>query len=390
MRYQRIGIVMLTDTGYMRDVLVGIRQFVRETSQRWIFAMSPHERPDVDGLAQWKPRGIIAFLRNGGTASKLAELGVPIINVGYVLDQPSLPHCGHDNEVIGRCAAQHFQERGFARFAFVGWEGLFYSVARKLAFCAALRTAGRDCEVFEGSFGTSLHRYTGSSSEHAQLCDWLARLEPPVGLLACNDVRASHVLRACQEAQITVPEQIAVLGIGNDESWCSMTHPPLSSVAFGGQSIGYLAARELARAMAGRRPRMTTSVPPLKIVVRQSSDILAIGDPVMAAALHYIREHADQVIGIDDVLTTVPVSRRTLERLFRKTLGCSLASEIRRVHVRRALDLIAATELSTEDVARMSGFSGYKHMWSAVRKATGLTPVEYRHSLRFPLLPKNS
>src|SRR5580692_1051064 len=279
MRYQRIGIVMLTDHGFMRNVLTGIHQFVRETSQRWIFAMSPHERPDVEGLAQWKPRGIIAFLRNGNTASKLAELGAPIINVGYVLDNPSLPHCGHDNEEIGRCAAEHFLQRGFARFAFVGWEGLFYSVSRKLGFCAALHSAGRDCAVFEGNFGTSLHRLAGSSSEHALLCDWLARLQPPVALLACNDVRASHVLRACQETQIAVPEKIAVLGVDNDESWCSMTYPPLSSVAVSGERIGYLAARELARAMAGRRPRMTTSVPPLKVVVRQSSDILAIGDP---------------------------------------------------------------------------------------------------------------
>jgi len=244
--------------------------------------------------------------------------------------------------------------------------------------------------VFEGNFGTSLHRLTGTYSEHALLCEWLARLEPPVALLACNDVRASHVLRACQETQIAVPEKIAVLGVDNDESWCSMTYPPLSSVAVSGERIGYLAARELARAIAGRRPRMTTSVPPLKVVVRQSSDILAIGNPVVAAALHFIREHADQIIGIDDVLTTVPVSRRALERLFRKMLGCSLASEIRRVHVRRALDLIATTELGTEAVARMSGFSGYKHMWSTVRKATGLTPVEYRRSLRFPLPSKNS
>src|SRR5205823_184026 len=130
-----------------------------------------------------------------------------------------------------------------------------------------------------------------------------------------------------------------------------------------------------------------TVVPPLSVVLRQSTDVLAIDNPIVADALRFIREHADSLIDVHNVLERVAVSRRALERLFRKTLGTSVAQEIRGAHVRRARDLIASTELGMEQIARLSGFSGYDHLWMTFRKAMSVTPVEYRQRLRFPPLP---
>jgi LacI family transcriptional regulator len=291
---------------------------------------------------------------------------------------------GNDNEAIGRIGAEHFLERHFRRFAFVGWKGLRYSEQRKLGFCATLRDAGFSCEIYEEGPGSWVSRLTGSPAHHRRLCAWLARLEAPVALMACNDVPASHVLRACQEVERHVPEEIAVLGADNDEAWCSLAHPPLSSVAVAAEQIGYLAAQQLARLLAGRTPRRHTAVPPLNVVVRQSSDTLAVDNPLVAKALHFIREHTGSPIGVPDVLKAVPTSRRSLERMFRTTLGRSLAEEVRQAHLRRARELIATTELGMEAVARRSGFSGYKHLWMTFRKAMGLTPREYRERLRFP------
>jgi LacI family transcriptional regulator len=201
--------------------------------------------------------------------------------------------------------------------------------------------------------------------------------------MACNDIRAWQVLRACRELGRSVPEEIAVLGADNDEAWCLLAHPPLSSVAIAAEQIGYMAGAKLARRLAGRRVRRLTAVPPLRIVSRRSSDTLAIGDPTVVEAVRFIREHTDRPIGIGNVVEAVAVSRRALERAFRKALGRSPATEIRQAHLRRAKDLLASTELNIEEVARLSGFSGSKHLATIFRQDTGMTATRYRDQFRF-------
>ena len=155
-------------------------------------------------------------------------------------------------------------------------------------------------------------------------------------------------------------------------------------MAVAAERIGYVAAQQLTHVFAGGKllPDMDIAIPPLNVIVRKSTDSLAIDKPILAKAIRYIREHAHNSIAVAEVLKAVALHRRALERLFRKNLGCSIAQEIRTTHLRLAQDLIATSELSMAEVARLSGFSGYKDLWNVFRKTMGLTPVEYRERLR--------
>src|SRR3954447_13908646 len=156
-----------------------------------------------------------------------------------------------------------------------------------------------------------------------EIGQWLLTLPRPVGVMGAYDIRARHVLDACRRVGLPVPDQVAVVGVDNDEFLCSLTDPPLSSVAPDTRRTGYEAAALLDRLMSGRERRRGQAifVEPLGVVTRRSTDVLAVGDGDISAAVQFIREHACEGIAVKDVLAEVPLSRRVLEDRFRKLLG---------------------------------------------------------------------
>ncbi len=197
--------------------------------------------------------------------------------------------------------------------------------------------------------------------------------------MACTDQLGFWLLDACKRAGVAVPEEAAVVGAENDVSLCTMTSPPLSSVAFNAERIGYEAAALLGRMMAGKRPpHAPILIPPLGIVTRQSSDTVAIEDQQVAAAVRFIREHAHEGIAVPDVLRVVPLSRSTLERRMRAALQRSPKAEILRVRMERVRALLTTTDLSIESVARKTGFEHSQYLVAAFKKQFGQTPGQYR------------
>jgi LacI family transcriptional regulator, galactose operon repressor len=182
-----------------------------------------------------------------------------------------------------------------------------------------------------------------------------------------------------------MPEQVALAGVDNDDLFCELARPPLSSVAIPAERIGYEAAALLDRLLAGARPpRQPLLLPPVRLVARQSSDVVALDDPNVAAALRVIRTNAHVALRVADIVRKVPISRRALERRFRQALHRGLGDEIRRVHVDRAKDLLAATDLPVAMVAERSGFCGSGHLCVVFRQDTGQTPTAYRRQVRNP------
>ena len=194
MNNQRVGLMIGTDGVYARQVLAGIRRFLNETGLNWFFAMAPHKHPGLDLLASWHLRGIIATCQSLEIVRKLVSLRVPVVNVGSRIEPPILPHVSNDENAIGRIGAEHFLERRFRRFAFVGWSHLGFSVLRRAGFEAAVQAAGYGCDYYEDKPGSHISRLTNSLSNHNRLCAWLARLTTPIAIMACNDVRGSQVL----------------------------------------------------------------------------------------------------------------------------------------------------------------------------------------------------
>jgi LacI family transcriptional regulator len=188
-----------------------------------------------------------------------------------------------------------------------------------------------------------------------------------------------QLVEVCRQADLRVPEEVAVLGVGNDELYCELSRPTLSSIITPAQQIGFEAASLLGRMLDGAKPpQQSLLFPPQGVVSRRSSDVLAIDDPDVVAVARFIREHSHLVLRTAEILKVVPVGRRSLERRFRKAFGRGIWEEIQRVHIERAKRLLAETNLPIKAVAAQSGFTNFRHLSVVFRGQLGLSPTAYR------------
>ncbi len=201
--------------------------------------------------------------------------------------------------------------------------------------------------------------------------------------MGCNDAGARHVLEACRTIGARVPDDVAVIGVDNDETICDLTNPPLSSVEQGARRMGYEAAALLDKLMSRKKPsQLRFVVEPEGVVVRRSTDTLAIEDPDMASVVRFIRDHACDGISVYDVVRQVAISRSTLENRFKSVMGRTVHAEIERVRLERAKELIAQTVLPLKQVAAQAGFRYVQYMTKLFRMRLGQTPAEFRNRTR--------
>ncbi len=279
-------------------------------------------------------------------------------------------------------AIEHLAGRGLSHFAYCGFSGANYS-ERRLADFRELLGSETALSVFESpppqiNSDTVRLESVGLSQESA-LASWLQELPRPVGVFACNDIRAQQVLNACRSHGIAVPDDVAVLGVDNDEILCNLSYPSLSSVQPDARGIGYQAAALLEKMMQGE-PASTTKifVPPCGVVARASTDGLGIADRHIATAVRFIRDHACQGLDIPEVLAQVPLSRSTLERRFQRYLGRSPKEEIIRVRLNRVKQLLAQTDYTLAAIARRTGFHSVEHLSALFAQKVGQPPGHYR------------
>jgi len=188
------------------------------------------------------------------------------------------------------------------------------------------------------------------------------------------------VLSACGDCGIAVPDQLAVIGVDNDELLCELCRPPLSSVELNPQKVGYEAAALLDRMLDGKLPPAEQkSIPPLGVIARQSTDVVAIADADVASSVHFIREHACEGMQVEDLLQRVQISRSTLERRFARLLGRSPKAEILRVQFDRVKQLLARTDYPLAKIAQLTGFRHVENLCYLFKKKTGRTPGQYRN-----------
>jgi len=270
-------------------------------------------------------------------------------------------------------------ERGFRNFGCCGFSGQYWSQQRRNGFMATVEGAG--CQVFIHESQWKDHDVW--EKELQRLSDWLKSLPKPVGIFATSDVRGQSVLNACARSDLAVPEQVAVVGVDNDELLCGLCSPQLTSVIPNPERIGYEAAELLDKLMSGQTPDCGgVEIPPIGIATRQSSDTLAISDPDVAAALSFIREHACEGTTVQAVLDHVPVSRSWLERNFRKHLKRSPQAEIRNVQVKRAKELLAETDLPLDQIAGLTGFDHPEYLSVVFKRECNETPGQYRRVVK--------
>lgn len=383
-RTRKVALLIETSNRYGRDLLYGVRDLTRGGA-RWAVRFTEQARlgPLPGWLRDWEGDGIIARVDSPRIAAALRRTGLPVVDVSAERYASEFPRVSVDNAAVAALAADHFLAKGFRHFAYAGDPQFLWARQRGAAFARLVQRAGGVCtEVGEGRRRV---RRPGSDAEIRELAEALAKLPRPLAVFACYDGRAQQVLEACQLRGWSVPDEIAVLGVDDDEVLCELCTPALSSVQPNARRTGYEAAAMLARMMAGERPaRRTTFVAPVRVVERQSTDSVSVADPRVAQAVRYIRAHAGENIGVADVLRAVPMSRTLLERKFKAALGHSPHRQIMRQKIARARHLLAESEVAIAVVAELAGFESASYLSVAFRRETGESPYAYRARHRTP------
>ena len=379
-RRRQVALLIETSNAYARGLLQGIVHYIRE-HQPWSFHLMEQGRGDDPPawLEAWKGDGIIARIETPRIASAVVRAGLPAVDVSAARLVPDLPWVETDDQQIAQLAAEHLLERGFKHFAFCGDARFNWSVWRENHFCARIEAAGHCAHRYRPAEITA----RDVAADAAELRRWLLALPKPVGIVACYDIRGQQVLDACRGAGLTVPEDVAVIGVDNDALLCDLASPPLSSVIPNTHRTGYEAAALLDRLMAGKRvPPKPHLIAPLGVAARQSTDVLAVEDREIARAVQFIREHACAGINVGDLLRAVPLSRRVLEQRFQRLLGHTPREEILHVRLDRVKQLLAETDLPLYLIAERTGFEHVEYLSVVFKRETGRTTSAFRQAAR--------
>ncbi|MEN6493028.1 MAG: DNA-binding transcriptional regulator [Thermoguttaceae bacterium] len=352
----------------------GIVRYAREAG--WILDTSMAHYGVIPD--HWQGDGIITLLLENrkDILRYLKQAPVPVVSLTTDVEELAIPRVQLDNRRIGQLAAEHLVGRGFENLGFYKFSNIHDVRDRQQGFRRAVKQAG--CTYIPLDWHAASER-----NPRRNWFDWLkSRLQElplPIGIMAQSDNRASLLISACEAVGIAVPEQVAVVGVDNDEYACEFASVPISSVDSNREALAYEGAVLLGKLMAGARPpRRPIAVAPKGVVVRKSSDILAIDHKAVARALSFIWEHFWEPIGVDDVIEASRMSRCGLYRAFEKHVGRSIGDELARKRVERAQKLLAETNAKLHRIAGLSGFSGGEHFSRAFTRIVGTTPSAYR------------
>jgi LacI family transcriptional regulator len=409
----RVVLLMHPFAGYDRGLLEGIARYA-QLHGPWVFCLAGEHRevpmPESDStsnemfpvagiqrrsgresfsLRRLEAAGVIGRIHTPAITRTLLSSGLPLIAIDLTKKQLADSHplskvsevCA-DSHRAGRIAAEHLIDRGFTHFAFCGYEGRLWSDRRLDGFTERLREAEHSCRVYERPHR---HRILPWDREQPSVTAWLRSLPKPVGVMTCNDIRGRQVIEACLEAGLRVPDDVAVVGVDEDRLLCELANPPMSSVVLNLDRAGYQAAELLDGLMAGRvRQPQRILVEALWVIPRRSTDVLAIEDRHLAAAVRFIRDHCRESITVSDVVSQSHISRRGLEIRFQQVLGRSIRQQIQQARLTWSKRLLVETNLSAEKIARACGFSSLSYMSSVFHRELGMTLTDYRRQSRNP------
>lgn len=384
---RQVALLIETSRGFGRGLLRGVAQYCRENSN-WATHFRPHGLGDacLDWISDWRGDGILVRTENERIADAVRRPGVPVVELlGKLKHQQQVPMVRVNDRSIAKIAAQHLLDRGFHNFGCCGYRIGNYPFLdiRVGAFRQYIEEAGYPCSMLH-----VYDLYVGKSRlswerQQARIAEWVKQLPKPVGIMAVTDDRAFDILGACRMIGALVPDEVAVIGVDNDECIGQLTIPPLTSIDPDPPRIGYRAAALLDSLMDGDPPPSEIIyIEPRGLVKRQSTDVLAVDDVAVSEAIRYIRENACHAIHVSDVLAHVRSSRVTLETGMKRAIGRTIHQEIHRVRIETARQLLAATNLPVKKIAVDSGFRTVQYLTRVFTEAVGIAPASYRRQSR--------
>jgi LacI family transcriptional regulator len=374
---RHVALLVESSNAYGRGLLAGVRKYVAVRPE-WSLYVAEHSRQETDlsWLEGWRGHGVLARIETPETARFIRRLDLPTVDLSAGRLVPGLPGVETDDKTIARWALEHFAERGLQEFGYVGDERFGWSVNRGHWLSEYVRSRGKQLHAF------AMQPSGMRALDRQVLGNWVRQLPKPIGVLACYDIAGQELLEACKLADAPVPDAVAVLGVDNDEFIGALTSPPLSSIEPDSVRTGYLAAEMLDQMMAGvTLASEQRFIEPLRLVPRQSSDVLAVSDQLLAKALTFIRENSYRSCQVTEVMRHVGLSRRALDYRFVGALGRTTHAEIIRVRVERVRELLSSTDLTLHQIAERLDFSHSEYMGVRVKPHTGKSPGVYRRAL---------
>ena len=375
-RIRRIAIGVDLEPLYKHHTAVtwGILKYAE--SQGWECSLEPFIDTNLD-LRKFD--GLIARV-TASAARCIRRTGIPAVNVWVNSPDKSIPRVEPDQHAVGRLAASHLLERGYRRFGYLG------QVRNKncdyhLEGMRQVLSRGK-LPLFK-HFVAQLPRDTRAWSRlQNSLRKWVDSWRLPIGVFVVQDLVCRYLANVIVEKGLRIPEDVALVGCGDEELLCEGVRPSMTSVAQANERIGVRAAELLARMMEGEaQPKAPIRIRPVGLVMRRSTEAFVAADPLLSLALRYIEEHCQQPLGVDDVVDQVPLSRRSLERRFRDALGWSIHDQIARARIAFAKRLLVDPERPLKAVALEAGFSNSKHFFRVFQQFEGLSPNAYRSEM---------
>lgn len=378
---KQVALLLQLFQHFDREILRGIISYAQE-HRHWSIYLEEEASQWVPDLRDWDGDGLIVNFDFQKAANAVRDLPKPVVGFGggrgWYDPNSGVPYVSTGDERMGQLAAEHLLERGLTQFAFCGYPSTqtnLWMENRASGFIQRLAEEGFDCHVYRGR-SASVRRW---SRVQQGLVAWLRTLPTPIGVMGCYDSRARHVLKACQSLGLRVPDDVAVVGVDNNPLTCELAEPQLSSVEQGYFGIGYTAATLLDQLMQGKKPDpLVHCVEPTGVVSRQSTNLLYVQDPPVAAALRLIRDGACNGMHADRVARELCLSRSTLDKRFKKTIGRTVDQEVRRVRLARAKELLVRSDLPLREVARLAGYGNEQYLARVIRDASDTTPARYR------------
>ena len=381
-KVHKVILLIEKSRAFGRGLLHGIVQYSNFHGP-WLFYMEPEinkksRKHPYEWIRDLEADGIIGYTWDANLVKAIVNLGFPAMIRG--LEKPTLnAYCIVTDQVaIARTAVEYFLELGFRRFAYCGFDDMIWSQQRGENFSKTVAESGYKTYLYRQP---KAKRLRTPDKEQVIIAKWLISLPKPIAVMAGNDDRSQDILAACKIADIKVPSEVAILGVDNDELICGLSYPQLSSIALSTQRAGYEAAQVLGKLMEGQKVaenEQEVSVSSLHVVTRQSTDIMAIEDKQVAEAVHFIRNHSNEVIQVGDVAEAAGLSRRTLEQRFRKVLAHSVHEEIKYTRVNQMAKMLIGTTLSISQIARSLGFPYTNNISRYFKRQKGISPLEYR------------
>lgn len=379
-------------------LFAGTQQYAQE--QGWESILDEFAAENLpDRRGQPLPYDGIIARANRSLAEKSARLGVPVVNVWFTSPVwQQLPGVFADFAASGRLRAEHLLARGLRRFAVLARVDRGAKVETN-AFRDTVQAAGFQCITTKLPL-EPMRSHAVQRQTELRLDDWMRQWELPIGVFVYGDEVGRMVAQVCQRRGLRVPQDVAIITGANEETICCHPRPSLTSVEFGHERIGYEAARLLDRLMHERGKRSAPSatpssapplhlyLPPQGLVVRESTDFMAVDDPLVAAALSFIASHSHRRIGQDDVAKAVHTETRTLQRRFRKVLDRPIAAMIRQIRLERAKRELVQSDRSLEAIARDVGLAEATRLTDLFRRELGVTPSEYRRARKLEQQPR--